>query len=76
MGTVVDIRKRNRPHDTPEKCFLKFSTSKEDGGGPVYVEYSGVSPQMIIVAEEVIRELKEVLFDLIQGGEEDEDEEV
>jgi hypothetical protein len=76
MGEVVELREgTTKPPDIPEKCWLRFSTPDEQGRGPVYYEYSGVSPQLILVAEEILRELKDVLFEIIQGGEEDEHEE-
>jgi len=73
MGDVVSIKtkKRIKPPNIPEKCYLRFSTPSEDGSGPVYVEWNGVSPQMVIVAEEILSELKSVLFEIIQGDEEE-----
>jgi hypothetical protein len=76
MGDVIELRKgTTKPPDIPEKCFLRFSTPDKDGCGPVYCEWYGVSPQMLIVVEEVTRQLKDVLFELIQEGEEDENDE-
>jgi hypothetical protein len=76
MGDVVDLKTKKKPAATPEECFLRFSTPKKDGSGPIYMEWNGVSPQIILVAEAVIQELKSFLFDIIQeDGENEHDEE-
>jgi hypothetical protein len=76
MGDVIEFGKgTTKPPDIPEKCWLRFSTPDEEGRGPVYYEYSGVTPNMLIVVREVARQLEDVLFEMIQGGEEDEHEE-
>ena len=73
MAQVVDIRTRKKvkPEGIPENCYLRFSTPTEDGTGPVYVEWNGVSPQLLLVAEEAVKDLKEILFHIIQGTKED-----
>lgn len=50
----------------PKKCFVKIE-GQEDGTGPFHWSYRGVSPQLLLVLEELLPILKGELFEIIQG---------
>lgn len=63
MGDVVQFK---RPKGVPEKCYFRISSPDEEGKGPIYVEWDGVSLPMLLVAEEMLKEIRDILFEQIQ----------
>ena len=61
------------PVKKSEECFLRIDGPSE-GYGPFNVAWDGVSSQMIVVLEEVIRELRAGVFDIIQEEKDDDGE--
>lgn len=52
--------------ELPRGCFLKIECKDPEGYGPFSISSYGISPQMILVLEEMIKEYKDELFHIIQ----------